>query len=46
MNEQQYKELVEKIGKEAADQIKKEMANVEAKAKTVAEEAVKSGGGN
>lgn len=44
MNEEQYKALVEKVGKEAADKIKSEMANYEAKAKEIALEAVKQGG--
>jgi|GEM_PF-4933712 len=44
MNENEFNALVEKVGKEAATKIKKEMESYETKAKQLAEEAVKNGG--
>lgn len=44
MNEKEYKDLVEKIGKDAADKIKKEMDAYEAKAKETMEALMKQNG--
>src|SRR6266542_1163537 len=44
MDEKQYQALIEKVGVDAAAKIKSEMANYEAKAKELAENAVKNGG--
>lgn len=44
MDEKQFQELVEKVGQQAAERIKKEMEGYQAKAKEIAEEAIKNGG--
>ncbi|QES88858.1 hypothetical protein [Rhizosphaericola mali] len=45
MNEKEFQDLVAKVGAEAANKIKAEMDGYDAKMKTIAEDAVKNGGG-